>query len=115
MPAHLSRPKVPPPREALTFTLPGASSLSGLSVATLRRRAKDGSLLLVRVGSRTLVIGDSFRRMLGVNAAEGPLRSPAAAGSCLPGEAAECSSSGSHKARAEALPASRVVLSPKGA
>lgn len=59
------RPKASPPRDAITFTLPGASALSGLSVATLRRRAKDGNLRLVRVGSRTLVNGDSFRRMLG--------------------------------------------------
>ena len=60
------RPKAPPPRDALTYTLPGASALSGLSVATLRRRAKEGNLRLVRVGSRTLVTGDSLRRMLDV-------------------------------------------------
>jgi hypothetical protein len=60
------RPKAPPMRDALSYTLPGASALSGLSVATLRRRAKDGDLRLVRVGSRTLVAGDSLRRMLGV-------------------------------------------------
>lgn len=65
MAKHSPRLKVPPLREAITFTLPDASALSGLSVATLRRRAKDGSLRLVRVGSRTLVNGDSFRRMLG--------------------------------------------------
>jgi hypothetical protein len=88
-----ARPKVPPPRDALTFTLTGAASLCGLSVATLRRRAKDGSLLLVRVGSRTLVIGDSFRQMLGTNAAEEPLRNPDAVSPRLRGEDAECSSS----------------------
>jgi hypothetical protein len=65
-----SRPKEPPPHNALTFTLPGASTLSGLSVATLRRRAKDGSLRLIRVGSRTLVAGDSLRRLLGAESGE---------------------------------------------
>jgi hypothetical protein len=65
-----SRPKEPPPHSALTFTLPRASTLSGLSVATLRRRAKEGSLRLVRVGSRTLVAGDSLRRLLGAESTE---------------------------------------------
>jgi hypothetical protein len=65
-----SRPKNPPPHYAFTFTLPGAAALSGLSVATLRRRAKEGSLRLVRVGSRTLVAGDSLRRLLGAGSAE---------------------------------------------
>ena len=55
-----------PSRDALAFTLRGASALSGLSQATLRRRAKEGTLRLVRVGSRTLVAGDSLRRMLDV-------------------------------------------------
>jgi hypothetical protein len=60
------RGKPPPFRDALTFTLPDASTLSGLSVATLRRRAADGALRLVRVGSRTLVHGDSLRALLGI-------------------------------------------------
>lgn len=54
-----------PPRDALTYTLPGAAALSGLSVATLRRRQKEGHLRFVRVGCRTLVNGDSLRRLLG--------------------------------------------------
>jgi hypothetical protein len=70
MDKHKPRPKEPPSRNAITFTLGGASTLSGLSVATLRRRAKEGSLRLVRVGSRTLVAGDSLRRLLGVETAE---------------------------------------------
>ena len=41
MPDRRPHLKTPPLREAITFTLPGASVLSGLSVATLRRRAKD--------------------------------------------------------------------------
>ena len=40
MSARKSHLRSSPPRDALTFTLPGASALSGLSVATLRRRAK---------------------------------------------------------------------------
>jgi hypothetical protein len=57
-----------PPAGALTFTLRQAAALSGLSPATLRRRARDGSLLLVKVGGRTLVNGASLRRMLGAEA-----------------------------------------------
>lgn len=60
-----TRPTATPPRDALTYTLAGASALSSLSVATLRRRAKEGSLRLVRVRGRTLVVGDSLRQMLG--------------------------------------------------
>ena len=70
MPIRKSSPNAPPPRDALTFTLPGASALSGLSVATLRRRAKEGKLRFVRVGCRTLVAGDSLRRMLGAETTE---------------------------------------------
>lgn len=51
---------------ALSYTLPDAARLSGLSVATLRRRAADGSIRLIRVGGRTLVPGDSLRAMLGI-------------------------------------------------
>ncbi len=47
-----------------------AAKLARMSVATLRRRAKEGLLRLVRVGSRTLVADDSLRRMLGVETAE---------------------------------------------
>ena len=54
-----------PMREALAFTLPDAARLSGLSVATLRRRAADGALRLFRCGGRTLADGASLRRMLG--------------------------------------------------
>ncbi len=58
-----------PLRDAITYTLHDAVLLSSLSEATLRRHAKDGSLRLVRVGSRTLVCGDSLRRLLGVEQA----------------------------------------------
>ena len=70
MPVKNRRPEASPARDALTFTLSGAAMASGLSVATLRRRAKEGALRLVRVGRRTLVAGDSLRRMLGVDGAE---------------------------------------------
>ena len=49
---------------AITYTLPDAARMSGLSVATLRRRAADGSLRLIRVGFRTLVCGASLRALL---------------------------------------------------
>ncbi|MCC7429024.1 MAG: helix-turn-helix domain-containing protein [Alphaproteobacteria bacterium] len=58
-----------PSPSAITYTLPDAARLSGLSPATLRRRAKEGSLRLVRVGRRTLADGASLRRLLGVDGA----------------------------------------------
>jgi hypothetical protein len=70
MPGHKSSSTTPPPRHALTFTFAGATAMSGLSEATLRRRAREGLLRLVRVGSRTLVVGDSLRRLLGTEGAE---------------------------------------------
>jgi hypothetical protein len=49
---------------ALSYTLPDAARMCGLSAATLRRRAADGALRLFRVGSRTLVCGQSLRALL---------------------------------------------------
>ena len=57
----------PPHRDALTYSLPDAALMSGLSVATLRRREAEGLLRFVRVGSRTLVPSDSLRAMLGIS------------------------------------------------
>jgi hypothetical protein len=52
-------------QNAFSYTLTDAAAMSGVSVATLRRREKDGVLAFVRVGGRTLVNGDSLRRLLG--------------------------------------------------
>jgi hypothetical protein len=52
----------------LTITLAEASRISGLSQATLRRRAAEGRLTLRRVGGRTLVLYESLARLLGVEA-----------------------------------------------
>jgi hypothetical protein len=54
-----------PPLRALSHSLRDASLLSGLSISTLRRRAKGGELRLFRCGGRTLVDGASLRRLLG--------------------------------------------------
>ena len=54
----------PPNPAALCFTLRDAARLSSLSVATLRRRAKAGELIVFRNGGRTLINGESLRRML---------------------------------------------------
>jgi hypothetical protein len=62
------RERQAPPANALAYTLPDAPKLSGLSAATLRRRAKEGALRLFRVGGRTLVDGASLRRLLGAEA-----------------------------------------------
>jgi len=63
--AHRRTERPAPFTGALSYTLPDASRLSGLSVATLRRRAKEGLLRLFRVGGRTLVDGATLRRLLG--------------------------------------------------
>jgi len=52
----------------LTVTLAEAARISGLSPATLRRRAAEGRLTLRRVGGRTLVVYESLVRLLGVEA-----------------------------------------------
>lgn len=53
----------------LTYTLPTACAMSGLSHSTLRRHAARGALRLVRVGRRTLVDAASLRALLGVSVA----------------------------------------------
>jgi hypothetical protein len=70
MPGQKPTSNAPPLRQALTYTFSGATAMSGLSEATLRRRAREGLLRLVRVGSRTLVAGDSLRRLLGAENSE---------------------------------------------
>jgi hypothetical protein len=50
---------------AFSYILPDASLMSGLSISTLRRREKEGALAFARVGGRTLVNGDSLRRLVG--------------------------------------------------
>ena len=52
----------------ITVTLAEASRLSGLSQATLRRRAAEGRLTLRKVGGRTLVLYESLARLLGAEA-----------------------------------------------
>ncbi len=54
-----------PPPHALSYTLHDAARMTGLSVATLRRRGKDGVLELFKSGGRRLVTGPSLRRMAG--------------------------------------------------
>lgn len=65
--ASAQRPAPPP--NSLAFTLHDAARISGLSQATLRRRAAEGRLRLLRVGGRTLVAGDSLRALLGLEEA----------------------------------------------
>ena len=61
------RERPAPPPDALTYTLQGASLVSGLSIATLRRREKEG-LLVVPPRRRTHAgRRRSLRRMLGVS------------------------------------------------
>lgn len=64
MPRPSTTPKPPPLPNAISYTLGDAARLSGLSIATLRRRAKEGQLRLFRSGGRALVSGDSLRALL---------------------------------------------------
>jgi excisionase family DNA binding protein len=58
--------RLAPPPDALAYGLHDAARLSGLSRATLRRRAAEGRLKLVRVGGRTLIPADSLKRLLDI-------------------------------------------------
>lgn len=51
----------------ITVTLAGAQSMSGLSRATLLRRAEEGVLETRKVFGRRLVVVESLRRLLGVD------------------------------------------------
>ncbi len=55
-----------PAPEPLAMTLKDAALASGLSPATLRRRAREGRLRLFRVGGRCLVDATSLRALLGL-------------------------------------------------
>jgi len=55
-------------RAPITVTLQEGARLSGLSQATLRRRAAEGRLTLRKVGGRTLVLYESLARLLGAEA-----------------------------------------------
>lgn len=59
-----TKPRVINPN-AFAFTLADTSTMTGLSIATIRRREKDGVIDFVRVGGRTLAKGDSVRRLVG--------------------------------------------------
>jgi excisionase family DNA binding protein len=52
--------------DPLAYGLADAAHLSGLSRATLRRRAAEGALRLVRVGGRTLIPAESLKRLLNI-------------------------------------------------
>jgi hypothetical protein len=65
MPKQKLRPT--PASHALAYTWTGGAEMVELSVATLRRRAKEGLLETVRVGGRTLIKGPSLRRMCGAD------------------------------------------------
>ncbi len=62
------RERAPLP-EAFAFGLRDAAKLSGLSVATLRRRERDGMFAFHHIGGRTLIRRADLLRLCG--AAEG--------------------------------------------
>jgi hypothetical protein len=53
-----------PQTERLSYTLPDAATVTGLSTATLRRHAAAERLRLFKVGGRTLVCAASLRALL---------------------------------------------------
>ncbi|MBR0668278.1 helix-turn-helix domain-containing protein [Roseomonas hellenica] len=48
----------------LSYTLQDASRVTGLSIATLRRKEKEGALRFYKVGFRTLVAAPSLHALL---------------------------------------------------
>ena len=61
---HMKHPPAHHPGEPLTVSIGEAARLTGLSAATLRRRNKDGTLPMVRVGGRRLVRLVDLRRLV---------------------------------------------------
>lgn len=54
----------PPIPEPLIVSIAEASRLMGLPAATLRRRNKDGTLPMIRVGGRRLIRVADLRRLV---------------------------------------------------
>lgn len=67
LPNEIAARMAPVPVGRLSYTLTEAASVTGLSVSTLRRRAAEGALRLVRVGGRTLVPADALHRLVGLD------------------------------------------------
>lgn len=58
------------PSTILSYTLPRAAQITGLSVSTLYRHAGAKRLRLTKVGGRTLVDAGSLRRLLSAETGE---------------------------------------------
>jgi len=54
----------PPIPEPLTVSIGEATRLTGLSPSTLRRRHKDGTLPMVRIGNRRLIRLSDLRSLV---------------------------------------------------
>lgn len=67
LPDQIAARLAPVPVARLAYTLSEAAVVTGLSVSSLRRRAAEGALRLIRVGGRTLVPADSLRRLVGLD------------------------------------------------
>ncbi|MDW8399102.1 MAG: excisionase family DNA-binding protein [Acetobacteraceae bacterium] len=70
IPNEVAARLAPIPFGRLTYTLDEAAAVTGLSTSTLRRRAAEGALRLVRVGGRTLVPADALHRLVGIDQPE---------------------------------------------
>ncbi len=62
--AHPCRRGDLPPADAIAFRIDDACRLSGLGRTTVYGLVRAGRLRLIRVGGRSLIDGDSLRRLL---------------------------------------------------
>lgn len=67
---NFNRERMAPPPEALAFGLKDSARLSGLSIATLRRREAEGLFKFHRIGGRTMIRRADLLRLTGADEAE---------------------------------------------
>lgn len=56
-----------PPANALAYSWAQGAHITGLSVSSLRRRANEGKLKVVRVAGRTLIPAADLKRLVGAD------------------------------------------------
>ncbi|MBS7790085.1 helix-turn-helix domain-containing protein [Roseococcus sp. SDR] len=59
-----------PPTNALAYSWAQGAHITGLSVSSLRRRANEGKLKVVRIAGRTLIPAADLKRLVGAEAAQ---------------------------------------------
>ena len=64
-PKKARKPSPEPSPHAITYSWSQSARITGLSISSLRRRADEGKLKVVRVGGRTLIPAADLKRLVG--------------------------------------------------